>query len=320
MVNQKTNNFGTFIQSDWDINEKVNILSGLRFDKHNMLDDLVFSPRISMMYKTLGNAQLRGTWSTGFRAPQAFDADLHMAFAGGGISRIILSDDLIQENSNSFSMSLNYDKYGEDYLAGFTFESFYTKLYNAFYQAPIGFDQFGDLFEKRNGNGATVKGVTMEMRVNYDKKIQVEGGYTIQSSMYEDPVENIEGLDPIREFIKTPNHYGYSTITLMPNNNFNSTFSLVYTGRMDMIHLGGSVDQISDEYFRTKQFYNIVIKSSYIINLDNDNNIELSAGVKNILNDYQNDFDTFKNRDSNFIYGPSMPRTFFIGFKYNLGN
>ncbi len=39
--------------------------------------------------------------------------------------------------------------------------------------------------------------------------------------------------------------------------------------------------------------------------------IEYSLGVKNITNDYQNDFDSGKNRDSNFIYGPSSPRTIY---------
>ena len=39
--------------------------------------------------------------------------------------------------------------------------------------------------------------------------------------------------------------------------------------------------------------------------------IEYGLGVKNITNDYQNDFDNGKNRDSNFIYGPSSPRTIY---------
>ena len=44
----------------------------------------------------------------------------------------------------------------------------------------------------------------------------------------------------------------------------------------------------------------------------------MSYGVKNIFNAYQNDFDIGKNRDSNYIYGPSQPRTIYIGIKYNL--
>ena len=43
--------------------------------------------------------------------------------------------------------------------------------------------------------------------------------------------------------------------------------------------------------------------------------IELFGGVKNITNAYQDDFDSGKNRDSNYIYGPAAPRTFYIGLR-----
>ena len=45
---------------------------------------------------------------------------------------------------------------------------------------------------------------------------------------------------------------------------------------------------------------------------------EVFGGVKNILDAYQVDFDSGKNRDSNYVYGPATPRTVFIGLK--LGN
>jgi outer membrane receptor for ferrienterochelin and colicins len=34
-----------------------------------------------------------------------------------------------------------------------------------------------------------------------------------------------------------------------------------------------------------------------------------------MANNFQNDFDKGKNRDSNYVYGPSMPLTYFIGLK-----
>jgi outer membrane receptor for ferrienterochelin and colicins len=44
--------------------------------------------------------------------------------------------------------------------------------------------------------------------------------------------------------------------------------------------------------------------------------ITFSGGVKNIFNSYQDDFDTGPTRDSNYIYGPGTPRTYFIGLKF----
>ena len=126
-VDQLTKNAGAFLQSDWEITPSFNLLSGLRADDHNMVDHLIFSPRMALMYKAK-NTQLRLSWGQGFRAPQAFDSDLHIAFSGGGISRIMLGPDLKEERSNSISTSLNYDKASTHYIAGFTLEGFYTQL------------------------------------------------------------------------------------------------------------------------------------------------------------------------------------------------
>jgi outer membrane receptor for ferrienterochelin and colicins len=42
----------------------------------------------------------------------------------------------------------------------------------------------------------------------------------------------------------------------------------------------------------------------------------ISAGVKNLFNAYQKDFDIGPTRDSDYIYGPNSPRTIFIGLKF----
>lgn len=42
---------------------------------------------------------------------------------------------------------------------------------------------------------------------------------------------------------------------------------------------------------------------------------EINAGVQNIFNAYQNDFDKGSDRDANYIYGPGNPRMFFAGIK-----
>ncbi len=315
-IDQTTKNLGSFFQSDWEITPKLNLLSGFRIDSNNLVDHLIFSPRFSLLYKSESNVQLRATWSTGFRAPQAFDTDLHIAFAGGGISRISLDDDLTQERSNSFSASINYDKSSEKFIAGFTLEGFYTKLDDAFYLNPIGEDEFGQRFEKQNGDAAVVQGITLEARANYNKKVQLEAGFTIQKSEFNTAVKTIEGLNPRRGFLRTPNHYGFATLSFMPNDRFNSNLNYVYTGDMLIAHFAGAPEQLVNEYKTTPSFHEFSWKSSYRFNLKSlDTSLEVFGGIKNIFNAYQNDFDTGKNRDSNYIYGPGMPRTFFVGLR-----
>ena len=315
-IDQTTKNLGTFFQSDWEITQKLNLLSGFRVDSNNLVDNLIVSPRFSLLYKSESNVQLRATWSTGFRAPQAFDTDLHIAFAGGGVSRISLDDDLVEERSNSFSASINYDKSTENFIAGFTVEGFYTKLKDAFYLNPIGEDEFGQRFEKQNGDAAVVQGITLETRANYKRKMQLEAGFTIQTSEFSTVVETIEGLAPRREFLRTPNEYGFATLSYMPNNKFNTNLNYVYTGDMLIAHFAGAPEQTVNEYKTTPSFHEFSWRTSYRFDIDNIGaGLEVFGGIKNIFNAYQDDFDTGKNRDSNYVYGPGMPRTFFIGLR-----
>lgn len=315
-IDQTTRNLGSFFQSDWEIKSKLNLLSGFRVDSNNLVDNLIVSPRFSLLYKSESNVQLRATWSTGFRAPQAFDTDLHIAFAGGGVSRFSLDDDLVEERSNSFSASINYDKSSEKFIGGFTLEGFYTKLNDAFYLNPIGEDEFGQRFEKQNGDAAVVQGVTLELRANYNKKVQLETGFTVQTSEFDTAVETIEGLNPRREFLKTPNHYGFATLSFIPNDKFNTNLNYVYTGDMLIAHFAGAPEQSINEYKRTPSFHEFSWRSSYRFELAKLNTgLEVFGGIKNIFNAYQNDFDTGKNRDSNYVYGPGIPRTFFVGLR-----
>ena len=316
ILDQTTGIFGAFFQSDWEIRKGFTLLAGVRADKHNLVDRLILSPRVSLLYKLRTFTQFRLTWGTGFRAPQAFDADMHIAFAGGGISRIVLSPDLVEERSQSLSGSVNYDKATESFIAGFTLEGFYTKLNDAFYLQPVGQDQFGDVFEKRNGTGASVQGGTVELRGNYKKKMQLEAGFTLQTSLYDEAVENIEGQEPRREFLRSPNQYGYVTYALTPGDRFNASLTGVYTGSMELVHFAGAPEQAVDEYVTTPSFFELSVKAGYTFKFGVlDSGLEVFCGVKNLSNAYQNDFDTLRDRDSGYIYGPGAPRTFYLGLR-----
>ena len=315
-IDQTAESKALFLQSDWEIIPALSLLSGVRMEHHNLVDKLILSPRISVMYKPQPALQIRTTWSSGFRAPQAFDADLHIAFAGGGISRISLAENLKEERSNSFSTSLNYDHPTENYIFGFTLEGFYTILNDTFFLAPLGEDAFGERFEKQNGNTAKVKGITVEVRANYKKKIQLETGFNIQSSRYDSAVEVLEGLPSTREFLRTPNQYGFATLNFRPNEKFKSSFNYVYTGPMKLLHLAGAPEQNIDAFLASKAFSELGFKTSYTFGLKNTSaKLEVFGGIKNVLDAYQTDFDSGKNRDSNFVYGPAMPRTAFLGLK-----
>ena len=320
LVNQHTKNLGSFLQSDWEILPSLNLLSGVRMDVHNLIDEVIFSPRLALMYKLKETTQFRLSYGTGFRAPQAFDTDLHIAFAGGGVSRVIFDPNLKQERSKSWSASVNYDKASEKFIAGFTLEGFYTHLNDAFVLENIGNDEFGEIFEKRNGDGANVQGITVELRANYNKKIQLESGFTIQTARFENPVTYIEGVAPTSDFLRTPNQYGFANFTLNASERLKFNLNYVFTGTMKIAHFAGAPTQTVDEFKTTPTFSEVNTKIGYTIpSLKFDMNFEIYGGVKNIFNQFQSDFDTGKNRDSNYVFGPALPRTVFIGLKISRG-
>ncbi|MER3328094.1 MAG: TonB-dependent receptor, partial [Candidatus Kapaibacterium sp.] len=261
LIDQTTTDFGAFFQYDWDLVPELNLLTGFRIDKHNLVVNAIVSPRVSLLYKLQETTQFRLGWGTGFRAPQAFDTDLHIAFAGGGVSRISLADNLKEERSNSFTASVNYDKATEHFIAGLTLEGFYTTLNDAFYQFPLGEDGFGQRFEKRNGSGATVRGITIEGRANFDYLLELDAGFTLQSSQFDEAVDNIEGLPPKREFLRTPNDYGYATLTYNPSKLWNISANITYTGTMILAHFGGEgTGQLEDEYFTSPSFFDMGLR------------------------------------------------------------
>lgn len=43
-----------------------------------MVDNVIFSPRANLRFNPTQNINLRLSYSSGFRAPQAFDEDMHI--------------------------------------------------------------------------------------------------------------------------------------------------------------------------------------------------------------------------------------------------
>ena len=320
LIDQNTKNLGAFVQSDWSVTRKATVLAGIRADKHNFVNKLIFNPRVSLLLKPNLNSQLLVSWSTGFRAPQAFDADMHIAFAGGGIQTIQLANDLTEERSQSWSTSFNWDQPTEKHIIGFTLEGFYTQLNDAFILEEISTNDAGNsLMEKRNGRRSTVYGATFEARANFNRKLQIEGGLTLQKSEYDEAVTWSEELPGEKNYLRTPETYGYYTLSWTPNQRFSTALSGVYTGPMLVPHYGLAGDigtPEMDELFNSPSFMETNIKLAYTFSLKRiDSTIEIFGGVSNLFDAYQNDFDSGKNRDSGYIYGPAKPRTLFFGIK-----
>ena len=83
---------------------------------------------------------------------------------------------------------------------------------------------------------------------------------------------------------------------------------------MDLLHMGGSFNNPTDKYVSSNNFHQFDVNINYIQNLEKIGvKLNYLIGVKNLTNSYQSDFDILKNRDSNYVYGPSTPRMLVFG-------
>ena len=319
-IDQHTRNAALFAQSDWQVRSSLTLLTGVRLDRHNLLPGrTVANPRVAALYRPWANVQVRLGYGQGFRAPQAFDTDLHVAFAGGGVSRVRIPQGLEAERSNSWSLSVNADHASETRIFGYTFELFRTRLTDPFTLENVGTDPFGEVFEKRNGTGAIVQGATVELRANFRKKVQVEGSLTWQRSLYDDPVPFVDGLPAERRFLRTPDLYGYTSITLTPSKDWRLNLNHVYTGPMRLAHFGSEENLGYDRLTDSRPFHEVNLRVSRTLRSERlRSDFELMAGARNLFNAYQDDFDRGKNRDSNYVYGPMTPRSVFAGIKVRM--
>jgi outer membrane receptor for ferrienterochelin and colicins len=181
--------------------------------------------------------------------------------------------------------------------------------------------------ERRNGSGARVYGLNLDAKVAHGKDIALQVGFTAQRSEYkqaeawsEDP-----NVAPTRKMPRTPNYYGYFTLSSQPFKNFDVALSGVYTGRMHVPHFAPDPSEIpadfpytyitQDELKHTPDFMDFNLKLNYTFIFNEHLKVQLNGGVQNIFNAFQKDFDKGTFRDSGYFYGPTQPRTYFVGIK-----
>lgn len=315
-IRQSVRILGTYLQNEWK-NAHWSLLAGVRMDKHNLIDTPIFSPRVNIRYSPFRDLAFRAVYASGFRAPQAFDEDLHVSVVGGERIRVVLADGLKEERSHSFSLSGDwYRSFGTAQL-NLMAEGFYTLLKDTYALRQTGEttdDGMSNITERYNGPSAKVLGATFEGKLSLGRDLSFQAGITVQRSRYDEAQQwsDDEKVEPVRELFRSPDHYGYFVACYSPFKNFDIDLSGTYTGPMLTQHMAGSGTDV-DVAVRTPSFWDMGCKFSYEFRIMDICHLNLHVGMKNIFNAYQKDFDKGELRDSGYIYGPSLPRSIIIG-------
>lgn len=314
---------------------------------------LILSPRANLRYNPIKDLSLRLTYSEGFRAPQFFDEEMHVELAGGEPVARVLSPNLKEERSRSISASADWYLSHGSWQYNLMAEGFATFLRNQFIASPI--EQEVDGIKQRtiinDAEGvAKVFGVTLEGKLAYRRLLEVQAGLTLQRSRYGQKRIFVEADDETGQkevasqvYDRTPNVYGYLSSTIRPLKQLTLSLSATYTGPMNVLHEAyeglesmPKVDARGHFSFvengqmyrgvapghayiaRSKSFFDLNLKAGYDIYLTPTITLNLSAGVQNMLNAYQQDTDMGPGRASTYVYGPTLPRRAFVSATLNI--
>lgn len=343
LIDQQVHTVGAFGQLQYQPHADWTVLAGSRLDHIDIRGRYVLeqspqtqskqlqpmAPRLSVQYRMDPTLQFRAGYAQGFRAPQAFDEDLHIATVGGAAQFIRLDEELQTERSHSYQVSADYRPLWEKVQANFITEFFWTDLERPFITADAQALPSGiSTVLKKNGSGARVMGMNWECNLAWSSDLKASLGGTLQRARYRRPEvlwapgQTASGDDreavTTQNILRTPDDYGYVSFQYTPNR-WALSAQLRHTGPMDIAH----VVEPSSEYTivkRSPSFFVVGWKAAYSIALKDPSQLQLFAGVKNLLDAYQADFDRGVDRDAGYVYGPAAPRTWYGGLRWMLGD
>ena len=310
-------NLGLYLQDQWILNEKLELVPGLRYDKASTLDDPVLSPRIAARYTATDEWTLRANVASGFLAPRVFDEDLHITVANGERQVIENAGDLKEERSYTVAFGSDFTPDAMDRKLVASLQIYYTIIEDSFdIRDTNTTDSSGrNVFERYNTDGSTVIGAEWDLAWQLSRHWTMNAGLAYSRARFDENVEVFAGnAISSDKYNKTPDWSGLVSLNYTHPDFIDFYAAIKWTGEMD-VHRFTDADAEVGEIHQSDDFYVLDIGVSKTFVFNNDTALSLHAGINNLLDDYQEDFDTGANRDVGYVYGPRMPRTYTVGAK-----
>jgi iron complex outermembrane receptor protein len=77
--NDNINQYGGYVQGDWDIIKQLKLVAAFRIDYHDRMKEVMFSPRAALVYKVNNNNTLRLTYNRAFSTPSSLNLFLDLS-------------------------------------------------------------------------------------------------------------------------------------------------------------------------------------------------------------------------------------------------
>ncbi len=325
-AHKRAHEFGAFVQDEWNVNDKLVIVPGVRLDHHSSsesyeADQKVFdsafpatnfsqtslSPRLAIRYNLNKHVTLRANAGTGFRAPYGFSEDLHLC---SGSPRVWKSTELRPEKSYSGNLSADY--YGHHFqISG---NLFYTYLKDKidFSSASDDAKAMGYTYQWNNIDDATVAGVEFTFLFNPVRNLNIGLDFTINDGRYRHSRADWDSTDYqnishyIPRFAQTT---GGLKVEYSPKSWFFSV-SADYQGKMYIDYISED-DPGASKIKQTKPYVTFNARVSKSLG----NNFNVYIGGKNLLGYIQ---DEKHLDDAAFIYAPLYGAMFYGGLSVRI--
>lgn len=305
IIDEQYTNLGLYVQDDWTLAARTELVTGLRLDKHSELADAVLSPRLALRHGLSRDVAVRAAFSQGFLAPQVFDEDTHIGIVEGEPLLIRNDPDLKEERSTSYSMSIEATPPMAGGFGRFELNAFRTDLRGAFVLERFDNDDPDAAAQliRMNAGKAHVQG--LEANLGWvGRRFEAQIGWILQKGEYDEPQDFGQ-----KSFFRLPESYGVMRAYWRDPRTVDLFLGLRYLGPEKVPHYG------EDRLQTTESF--LIFDLSLTRRLDlGDDSVTVTAGVRNLTDAYQKDLDQGPERDSEYLYGPRYPRTFFVSLGY----
>lgn len=306
-------NLAVFGQHEWRPTQAWTLLSGLRLDKNNQLSRAIPSPRLSLSYHASKYLTLRGSLSTGFRAPRIFDEDLHVNTLGAEPIKTINAAGLKKERAMAGNVGVVWNPRPWADVLAFELNAYTTKLKDAFQLTPITTDADGKLFQERiNSGSVTGRGIEFNAAYSFSSKLRADLGAVWQQARHDTPVTLFDdGAGQVvrtTRFNKTPEQFAVLQFQYENPDSYDWGLALRHMGSMRVLNVNlGTFPKVP-----TFTIFDFSIGKHFAIGRSA---AELRVGIRNLTDDRQQDLESGASRDSTYVYGPRQPRSFFSSLR-----
>ncbi|WP_313809317.1 TonB-dependent receptor [Sphingobium sp.] len=300
---------GAFVQDEWTLSSAARLLLGARVDRSSVLDGLILSPRIGLWWSPDSAWVIRANWSSGYRAPEIFSEDVHVAVLGAAPVRVRNAPRLAPERAASVSLGFDWRPNWSDGRLTVDGQVYLTRLRDAFMLGGI-LQDAGGLFQLRdNAGGSRVLGAEINASLRITERLRVAAGGAWIDARYDSPQKIYQSATRqifTRGYLKSPHATAVGQMSWTLSQSLEAFLALRYIGSMHVLNNRLGVVR------STPALLVADMSATRHVHLSGDREVDITIGLRNITDARQRDLETGPIRDSDYVYGPRGSRTMFV--------